>query len=93
MSVQAHADHTDAGNPALQQQANGNNDVHHHDFEKATQGMSHEEKQTALHASRFGYGPLAHMRTQDSAGGSMLPGKISIEQSYRQHANLNSLRW
>lgn len=41
------------------------------DFDKATRGMSHEEKATAQHAARFGYGPLAHVRTAE--GGNMLP--------------------
>jgi len=40
------------------------------DFEKATRHMSPEEKNTAQQAARFGYGPLAHIRT-DSA---LLPG-------------------
>lgn len=44
------------------------------DFEKATRGMSHEEKNVAQHAARFGYGPLAHMRTNADA---TLPGKSS----------------
>lgn len=41
------------------------------DFEKLTQGMSHEEKRRAVHAGRFGYGPLAHMRTNE--GEAMMP--------------------
>lgn len=45
-----------------------------HDFEKATRGMSNEERQAATHAARFGYGPLAHMRTNDDGGA--LPGEI-----------------
>lgn len=49
------------------------------DIEKATQHMSHEEKRTAVSAARFGYGPLAHMRTSDLAmlpafGGEFQPG-------------------
>jgi len=43
-----------------------------HDFEKATRGMSNEERQAAAHAARFGYGPLAHFRTNDDGGA--LPG-------------------
>ena len=43
----------------------------HHDLEKATKGMSHEEKHTAVNAARFGYGPLAHFNTSEGA----LPGK------------------
>lgn len=59
--------HNEVENPAT---ANGNSNVQ--DFEKITQGMSHEEKHRAIQASRFGYGPLAHMRTNDSA---VLPGQ------------------
>jgi hypothetical protein len=49
------------------------------DFEAATRGMSHEEKTAAQHAARFGYGPLAHMRTNNEAtlpafGGEFQPG-------------------
>jgi len=49
------------------------------DFEKATRGMSHEEKSNAQQAARFGYGPLAHMRTAEGAmlpafGGEFQPG-------------------
>lgn len=49
------------------------------DVEKATQHMSHEEKRTAAAAAKFGYGPLAHMRTSDIAtlpafGGEFQPG-------------------
>jgi hypothetical protein len=52
---------------------------HAKDFETATRGMTHEEKTTAQHAARFGYGPLAHMRTNLSAtlpafGGEFQPG-------------------
>lgn len=36
------------------------------DREQATPNMSHEERQTAHAAARFGYGPLAHMRTYQS---------------------------
>lgn len=49
------------------------------DFEMATRGMTHEEKTTAQHAARFGYGPLAHMRTDlgpalPAFGGEFQPG-------------------
>jgi hypothetical protein len=43
------------------------------DLEKATKNMSHDERNTALHAARFGYGPLAHIRTAE--GESTLPGE------------------
>lgn len=41
--------------------------------------MSHEEKAAATNAARFGYGPLAHMRTAEGAllpafGGEFQPG-------------------
>jgi len=57
--------HNEVENPTSSQ-ANGG--PQSHDFEKVTQGMSHEEKQKAIQASRFGYGPLAHIRTSDSGG-------------------------
>jgi len=49
------------------------------DIEKATQNMSHEEKRTAAAAAKFGYGPLAHIRTSEMAslpafGGEFQPG-------------------
>jgi len=66
--------HNAVENPAA---ANGNTGVQ--DFEKVTQGMSHEEKHRAMQAGRFGYGPLAHIRTNESAtlpafGGEFQPG-------------------
>jgi uncharacterized protein len=41
--------------------------------------MTHEEHETAQRAAKFGYGPLAHMRTNESArlpafGGEFQPG-------------------
>src|SRR5882762_1813698 len=66
-------DHNATNNPAL----NGDPSTITQDFEKATRGMSHEEKNVAQHAARFGYGPLAHMRTDVNA---TLPGKyISVD--------------
>jgi len=49
------------------------------DFEKATQHMSHDERETAKKAARFGYGPLAHMNTNATGtlpafGGEFQPG-------------------
>lgn len=73
--------HNQYENPAT---AEANGGPQHHDFEKATQGMSHEERQKAVHASRFGYGPLAHMKTNDSGG--LLPGTSSSEPSVRGRA-------
>jgi hypothetical protein len=66
--------YTNGDNAALNQ--NGGAVV---DIEKATQNMSLEEKRTAAAAARFGYGPLAHMRTSDVAslpafGGEFQPG-------------------
>lgn len=60
--------HNEVENPAAAY-ANGN--AHGQDVEKLTQGMTNEEKQKAVHAGRFGYGPLAHLKTNDS---SLLPG-------------------
>jgi hypothetical protein len=66
-TAQAHHD-----NAALQ---NGQTN----DIESATKHMSHDEKRTAASAARFGYGPLAHIRTADLAtlpafGGEFQPG-------------------
>lgn len=61
--------HNEYENPAA---AHANGGTATQDFEKITHGMSHEEKQRAVHAGRFGYGPLAHMRTNDATEG-MLP--------------------
>ena len=61
--------HTDLHNTA-NLAANGNTSNEQQKFEQATRGMSHEEKANAQHAARFGYGPLAHMRTHE---GNMLP--------------------
>lgn len=66
--------HNEVENPAA---AHANGGTVHKDFEKITQGMSHEEKQRAVHAGRFGYGPLAHIRTNDDSGG-LLPGKNNL---------------
>lgn len=69
--------HNEVENPAAGY-ANGGTATQ--DFEKITQHMSHEEKQRAVHAGRFGYGPLAHMRTNDATallpafGGEFQPG-------------------
>lgn len=46
---------------------------------KSPETMSHEEHETAQRAARFGYGPLAHMRTNESGnlpafGGEFQPG-------------------
>lgn len=67
MSTTANTNHTNADNTAT------------HSYEKATQHMSHEERDAAHRAARFGYGPLAHMRGKDSAtlpafGGEFQPG-------------------
>jgi uncharacterized protein len=46
---------------------------------KLTHQMTHEEHEIAQRAAKFGYGPLAHMRTNESArlpafGGEFQPG-------------------
>jgi hypothetical protein len=46
------------------------------DFETATKHMSHDEKHAAVRAAKFGYGPLAHIRSQAEA---MLPGMQLLE--------------
>jgi uncharacterized protein len=58
---------------------NQNGSNHVTDIEKATQHMSHDEKRAAAAAAKFGYGPLAHIRTSDVAslpafGGEFQPG-------------------
>jgi len=73
MSAQGNDVHTDRSNNAVNGEAN-------QDPEKLTQHMTHEEKQTAVRAARFGYGPLAHIRTSDmeaslpAFGGEFQPG-------------------
>ena len=76
------ADHTNHDNAAA-----GNPQ----DYEKITGGMSHQEKDAAHRAARFGYGPLAHMRTDDLAtlpafGGEFQPG-LYREVAGRKFAN------
>src|SRR5271155_1473412 len=77
--------HTNADNPGLQ------NGADHLDHEKITAHMSHEERQTAHAAARFGYGPLAHTRTTEgnylpAFGGEFQPGLYkSVE--HRKFAN------
>lgn len=58
---------------------------------KLTQHMTPEEHQTATQAARFGYGPLAHMRTNESArlpafGGEFQPGLYKSVEN-RKFAN------
>jgi hypothetical protein len=70
-------DHTNHSNtPAL----NGDNATQAKDFDMATRGMSHEEKTAAQNAARFGYGPLAHMRTNNEA---TLPGESRLRRYSR----------
>ncbi|KAH0835968.1 hypothetical protein AYO21_06826 [Fonsecaea monophora] len=70
---------TNTEHNAVNSAVNGDTSTHAQDFEKATRGMSHEEKTAAQNAARFGYGPLAHMRTNADAtlpafGGEFQPG-------------------
>lgn len=65
--------HNEVENPASVA-ANGGTATH--DYEKLTQGMSHEEKRRAVQAGRFGYGPLAHLRTNEHE--SLLPGMQTV---------------
>ncbi|KIW30342.1 uncharacterized protein PV07_06092 [Cladophialophora immunda] len=70
---------TNTEHNAVNSAVNGDTSTHAQDFEKATRGMSHEEKTAAQNAARFGYGPLAHMRTNLDAtlpafGGEFQPG-------------------
>ena len=75
MSVNASNAHTDRDNTAINGGAGQSQDP-----EKLTQHMTHEEKQTAVRAARFGYGPLAHVRTDNieaslpAFGGEFQPG-------------------
>lgn len=61
--------HNEVENPAS---AYANGGTQAPNIDKLTQHMTHEEKQRAVQAGRFGYGPLAHIRTTDT---SLLPGK------------------
>ncbi|EXJ81316.1 hypothetical protein A1O3_07606 [Capronia epimyces CBS 606.96] len=76
-NTEHNAFHNDA-NPATLNGANS--DPATQDFEKVTRGMSHEEKSRAQQAARFGYGPLAHVRTANGEatlpafGGEFQPG-------------------
>ena len=83
--MSTNADHTPNNYEAVTSSTNQgttNGGTTSHDFEHATRGMSHEEKATAAQAARFGYGPLAHFNTKDSAG--VLPGE------YRPFDEFNS---
>jgi uncharacterized protein len=58
---------------------------------KLTQQMTHEEHEAAQRAAKFGYGPLAHMRTNESArlpafGGEFQPGLYRAVEN-RKFAN------
>lgn len=72
-------EHNQYENPASAQ-ANGGTATK--DFEKLTQHMTHEEKTRAVHAGRFGYGPLAHMKTNDPE--ALLPGKDHFRSCHVQ---------
>ena len=63
-------------NNATSNTMNGEDSTHGRDFEHATRNMTHEEKTTAQHAARFGYGPLAHARTNNTD--SALPGELIL---------------
>lgn len=73
MSAESNVAHTNRDNSAM------HNGTDSQDHEKLTQHMTHEEKQTAVRAARFGYGPLAHARTNEEGslpafGGEFQPG-------------------
>ena len=50
-----------------------NGTTSHEGLEKSTSNMTQEERTAALHAAKFGYGPLAHIGTNDAK--ALLPGK------------------
>lgn len=76
-------DHAGNANMAV----NGNPDL-----EKATKNMSREERNTALHAARFGYGPLAHIRTAE--GEATLPGeRFHHGHQVVKYLTIRSIRW
>jgi len=61
------------------------------DFDKATQHMTHEERETAKKAARFGYGPLAQLNTNATGtlpafGGEFQPGVYKAVEG-RKFAN------
>ena len=58
---------------ATQQPTNGGHAGREQDLEMATKHMSHEERTAALHAAKFGYGPLSHF--DKDAARSALPGE------------------
>jgi len=65
------------------------NGVLNHDYDKATQHMSHEERETAKKAAKFGYGPLAHSNrsaTLQAFGGEFQPGLYKSVET-RKFAN------
>jgi uncharacterized protein len=79
MSATAAQAHTDTANTATNGGysngasnglSNSNTGDPKADLEKATSHMTHDERHAAVHAARFGYGPLAHMR---STAETMLP--------------------
>jgi len=65
MATTSNQTYTDKDNSALQ---NGGSNQSH---EQITKDMTHEEKQAAHAAARFGYGPLAHARTNEGGGNSL----------------------
>jgi len=58
--------------------SNGTNGSNEKEYENLTRNMTHEEHQAAATAARFGYGPLAHVRSEGGRlpafGGEFQPG-------------------
>lgn len=70
--------------------ANGAN--REHDLEKATSHMTQDERRAALHAAKFGYGPLAHIGSKQAA--EALPGEHDIVLNHRSFLlTTHSFRW
>ena len=70
---------TQANTDTANNYTNGTSSDPKAEVEKVTSHMNHDERRTALHAARFGYGPLAHMRTHaedllPAFGGEFQPG-------------------
>ena len=70
--------------------SNGVNGHQHNGTNGMNRQMTHEERQTAERAARFGYGPLAHVNTEEGRlpafGGEFQPGSYRPVQG-RKFAN------
>ncbi|KAL8949686.1 MAG: hypothetical protein Q9222_004227 [Ikaeria aurantiellina] len=91
MATTTNTEHTANGPPGAEKMYNESSDSSNIGANGVTRHMTHEEHQTALAASRFGYGPLAHVNTANSGrlpafGGEFQPGLYKGVQD-RKFAN------